>query len=209
VRTYRRFERLGSQVRGIIGCGIDLYHVACSDLPNPHSYTKYQAIASAQRRTGASIFLEAGTFLGITAARCAGIFEQVYTVELDAKLAQRATHYLSPLHNVNVIRGDALQIIPMLLENDRISNVILFLDGHFSGGITACGDIPEPAVEMLPSIAPYQSKIQAIIVDDFRTFGTVEGYPRKSELIASAEKYFIPHGFSLNVFLDMLILERH
>jgi hypothetical protein len=206
METYTRTEQIRHQVRGIVGHSFDLYAIARQALANPRSYTKYRIIQAASRRTKATTFIETGTFFGVTTARCAAIFRQVYTIELDADLARRAITYLSPLKNVRVIQGDALHILPSLLENQSADNTLIFLDGHFMGG--ALGEMAEPAVEILPLIAPYRSKIKALIVDDFRTFGSGPGYPRKSELIASAEQNFVDHGYCLSILLDQLIIEH-
>src|SRR5438477_5821033 len=120
--------------RGFAGYIQDLYRIAGMNFSNPHSYTKFLVINKLRKSTGATVFIEAGTYRGVTTARCAAVFDKVYSIELDPTLAAAATKYLSRKRNVNVIQGDALQVIPELLENDGLSDVLLFLDGHFSGG---------------------------------------------------------------------------
>ncbi|MGH8488173.1 MAG: hypothetical protein ACREXS_04705 [Gammaproteobacteria bacterium] len=131
----------------------------------------------------------------------------MYTIELDIKLADRAVSYLADRENVTVLHGDALDVLPKVLQSP-VDKVLIFLDGHFSGGVTVCGDMPEPAVEELRVISAYRDKIQAVVVDDFRCFGTEHGWPSKSALLKAAEDYFEKYGFELNAHLDQLILER-
>jgi hypothetical protein len=208
MKVYTAVEQFRHRLRGLAGSVIDLYHIVDVSFVNPHSYTKFRQIRAVQRRTGARTFVEAGTLSGLTAARCAPIFAQVYTIELDQELARRATSYLAPLPNVRVIQGDAPFKLPELLGNSAVRDALLFLDGHYSGAGTTCGDLPEPAVEILPLIAPYQAKIKAVIIDDFRSFGTEPGYPKKSALLEQAERYFAENSFDLSVNLDQVILRR-
>jgi len=193
--------------KGLAGYFQDLYRIARLNFSNPHSYTKFLVIDRVRKNTGSRILIEAGTFRGITTARASSVFDQVYSIELDRTLAAAATENLSSKKNVKVIQGDALQVIPQLFEDHELSDVLLFLDGHFSGGETACGDLPEPAAEELRTLKPYRDKIRAIVIDDLRSFGTESGFPRKSELLRSAEDEF-GSDFDITLFLDQLIITR-
>ena len=190
-------------LQALAGHILDLYLLASFQFNNPHSYTKFRQIKSLQKKTKASVFIETGTYLGVTTKRCAPIFNKLYTIELDENLAKQAKEYLSNNKNIKVIQGDAVKILPNLLEGEEINNALVFLDGHFSGGITACGDHPEPAIEELKILAKHKSQINCIIIDDFRTFGS-EGIPKKSELIKAAEDYF--DGYKITVHLDQLVI---
>ena len=192
--------------QALAGHILDIYRLASFKFKNPHSYTKYRQINSIRKRTSSSVFIETGTYLGVTTNRCSSVFEKVYTIELDEKLAAQATSYLSNKKNVEVIQGDALKILPTLLESESVNNALIFLDGHFSGGVTACGDLPEPAIQELQVIADYKNKVKAIIIDDFRCFGTDLGFPKKSEVIEIMEKHF--DDYEITVHLDQLILVK-
>jgi hypothetical protein len=198
-------KELYQYCRGLGGYIQDLYRIATVTFSNPHSFTKFLVINRLRKRTGATVLIEAGTYRGVTSARCSCVFDRVYTIELDTKLAGLAKTYLARRKNVTVIQGNALQVIPELLKNRELKNVLLFLDGHFSGGETACGDIPEPAAEELKLVAAYKDKIRAIVIDDFRSFGTEPTFPKKSDLLKSAEELF-GSAFNIAVFLDQLII---
>ncbi len=191
-------------LQAFIGHIIDLYRLASFNFKNPHSYTKFRQIKSLQKRTNATVFIETGTYLGVTTKRCATIFSKLYTIELDEELAKQAKNYLSNNNNVEVIQGDTLEFLPNLLEREEINNALVFLDGHFSGGITACGDIPEPAIEELKILAKHKIKIKCIIIDDFRSFGIESGFPKKSELLKATENYF--DDYQITIHLDQLII---
>jgi hypothetical protein len=68
------------------------------------------------------------------------------TIELDVKLAQQAALYLKRFSNVEIFQGDAMNLLPQLIARDDVGDVVVFLDGHFSGGKTALGEVPEPAI---------------------------------------------------------------
>lgn len=183
---------------------IDLYRMASFQVCNPYSYSKFRNIKSLARRTGARTLVEAGTYRGVTAARCARVFERVYTVELDKALAAEAARYLTKCRNVEAIQGDALVIVPAILARQDVDDVLVFLDGHFSAGETALGDFSEPAVEEIRLLGKYRSKIRGIIIDDFRGFGIFENWPTKSALLAALEEHF--PAFDVMIHLDQVIV---
>jgi hypothetical protein len=190
-----------------IGHLVDLYKIATFKFANaPHSYTKFRAIKASQQATQSKVFIETGTYFGVTTRRCAPFFEKVYTIELDKELANKATSFLKPKKNVQVLQGDALDILPELLSQEIGNNCLIFLDGHFSGGITACGSLPEPAIEELKIIAMYKNKVNAIIIDDFRLFGKEPDFPSKTHLFQVIEEHF--PEFNITVHLDQIVLNR-
>jgi hypothetical protein len=201
-------NRPNQPVAAWIGHLIDLYRISRFRFTNGHSLTKLRQIDALRKRTNASVFVESGTFRGVTAARCARLFERVFTVELDPHLFVEAKEHLQSLKNVEVIHGDAAKEIPQLFATGRVINALVFLDGHFSGGNTACGDTPEPAIQELEALATYRDYICAVIVDDFRCFGVEPGYPRKSNLLRAAEKYYEQYGYGIQVHLDQLLIYR-
>lgn len=186
----------------------DLLRLAQGAPINLHSYMKYLALRSLGKRTGARCLIESGTFLGVTAARCARIFERVLTIELDVQLANQATAYLLRFPNVEVFQGDAVKLLPQLIAREGAHASVVFLDGHYSGGDTALSDVPEPAILELEILAQHQDRICGIIVDDFRLFGVEPGFPKKSDLILAVERLFPSPDFKLYIHADQLIVER-
>ena len=202
---------MNEQRRPISGLGGYLMDSArlARGLPiNLHSYMKYSVLRRVGRRTGARWLIETGTFLGVTAARCARVFDRVITIELDADLAHRARTYLQRFRNVEVLEGDAAQLLPAIVARDEMREAVVFLDGHFSGGNTALGDVPEPAIAELQILAQSADRICGIVVDDFRLFGTEASFPSKADLISAAERLFPFPRFDLKVHADQMIIER-
>lgn len=194
--------------RGWIGFIIDIYRIANFTFVNPHNYTKYRQINAVRKQTDSRIFIEVGTFKGVTAARCSFVFEKVFTIELDNTLFNSAARSLLGRRNVTVIHGDAMEELPKLMERDDMHHLLIYLDGHYSGGLTACGPIPEPAKHELEILSEHRNKIEAIIIDDFRAFGFEPGSPDKSDIIKTAEIFFGRHDYDISVHLDQIIIVR-
>jgi hypothetical protein len=187
---------------------VDLVRIARFRFTNPHSYVKFRNIDSVRRRTGADQFIETGTYRGVTARRAASVFGRVITIELDEELAAGAREYLADLPHVEVVQGDALQQLPEVLSRPELDNMVVLLDGHFSGGETAMGAVLEPAVEAISQLSTVRDKVGGFIVDDFRDFGRA-GFPKKSELLAAIEEHFLSHGYEMTVHLDQVLVWKN
>ncbi len=194
--------------KGPAGHIVDLWRIARFKFRYPFSWTKYRQILAVARDTGADVLFEVGTFRGITTRRCARHFKKVWTVELDPTLCAEARGYLKGCPNVTVLEGDGLIELRKFLKTTEARRLVVFLDGHFSGGETACGDLPEPALEEIAVLAEHREAICGFIVDDFREFGTQPGFPAKWELIHSIETLFGAHGYELAVHLDQVVVRR-
>ena len=115
-----------------------------------------------------AIAIETGTYLGTTALLLGQKFSQCITIELDQKLAERATNRFKKLSNIRVIQGTTRNVLPTVLPSPERPTLI-WLDAHFSGGVTAgeedkcplLAEVELLAVERLP-----QSTI--ILIDDAR-----------------------------------------
>ncbi len=199
---------LKETVLGVAGYVLDLFRVATFRFLAAHTLTKFLAINRLRRRTGASVFVETGTFMGETTARAAMVFEKVYTIELGHELAMRAKDRFKNNKNVVLIEGDAIVMLARVFEDYKFDNAIVFLDGHFSEGITACGEVAEPAIIELEFLAKHKQRIGGIVVDDFRTFGVVAGHPTKAQLLASAESLFGSDGYTVSVLMDQLLIYK-
>lgn len=189
-----------------IGYLLDLWKVARGIPINPHSLNKFHILNSARKRSGSRQFIEVGTFLGVTTARCAKVFEKVYTIEISESLYQKAKRFLASRKNVEIFLGDGREWTLKLLQRSDVKDVLIFLDGHYSGGITGTAEVPEPALDELETLHDYRDKISAIVIDDFRTFGTQEGVPPKSTLLKTLEKLFPESDYEISVHLDQCIV---
>jgi len=198
----------GKMLSSAAGLVADVYLMATCRMRNPHSYLKFLTINQARRVTRSTTFIETGTYLGGTAYRCSKVFDTVFTIELSADLARQAAHNLARCRNVEVIQGDATVEIENLLRTRPIERTVVFLDGHFSGGDTACGGVAEPAIQELEILARFRDRINAIIIDDFRNFGVEPGHPPKSQMLFALETHFPETDFSIRIQNDQVIVTR-
>jgi hypothetical protein len=196
------------RLSGLAGYLQDIYLLSTCKMVNPHSFLKFVTIKHVCRLTQSLTFIETGTYLGGTAYRCAKIFKSVYTIELDPLLVQKAASNLAGCSNVKVIHGEAVAQLGLLFDTGSIDRAVVFLDGHFSGGDTAHGEIAEPALQELQILSANRNRVNAIIIDDFRNFGVEPGHPKKSELFRSIETGFPQTEFTLQVQNDQVILTR-
>lgn len=196
-------------LQAFAGYLIDLVRIARGRSVVPHSLNKFKILKAAAKEAGATQFIEVGTFRGVTTARCAPHFEKVYTIELDDKLHAESKQFLNAWNNVECLHGDGRVWLEKLLQRPDVKDVLIFLDGHFSGSITASADIPEPALDELEMLAKYRDKISAIVIDDFRTFGTQEGVPPKSMLLKTIENCFPESNYRIVIHLDQTLILRN
>jgi hypothetical protein len=193
---------------GLAGYLLDLLRFANGAPANLHSLTKYRVIRALAKRVGADCLIETGTFRGVMAARCARVFKTVLTVELDAKLAVQTKASLAEYRNVTIYQGDAVALLPQMLAHPDAGRCVIFLDAHYSGGDTACGEVPEPAIAELDILARHLDRIAGIVIDDFRCFGVEDGFPTKAQLLAAVEAHFPHPTFAIRALPDQLIIER-
>jgi len=116
-------------------------------------------------------FVETGTFRGdgVQQALDAG-YEEVYSIELSESLYMCAKERFKDRPNVHLIHGDSSKVLWDVIS--QINGPITFwLDGHYSGGITARGETTTALLQELDAIARHPIKTHTILIDDVRDFG--------------------------------------
>jgi len=147
------------------------------------------------------IFVETGTYQGDTVYALRNAFRKLYTIELSHELYERARARLETAGNITAYEGDSTAILPQVLE--QINEPCLFwLDGHYSGGPTAKGDVNCPLLREIACILSHPVKQHVILMDDARLFGKVQDYPTVAEL---TEKGRVG-GYQSELHCDMLCL---
>jgi hypothetical protein len=190
----------------VAGYGLDLV-ARLRNLPfTPHSLTKLHNLRTARKLSGAKTAVEIGSFKGVTTKRLSRLFDRVVTIEIDEGLYNEARQRCAGRRNIEFLLGDGSKLLPDILA--READMLVFLDGHFSGEGTGHGDEPEPALVELDLIAKNLARISAVVVDDFRLFGIEKGWPRKSELIAKIEQVFPQQAWAIVVLNDQMLVYR-
>lgn len=147
--------------------------------PPPHA-VKSRAIEEYRVKYQTKILIETGTYLGDMVEICRHTFEKVYSVELSEKLYKKAQRRFNTIPNVELHCGDSAVKLPEILNT--ISQPCLFwLDGHYSGGVTAKGNLECPVREELAAILKHASS-HVILIDDARLFNGTQDYPTINEI---------------------------
>ena len=162
---------------------------------------------------GSNVFIETGTFLGNTTGLASTIFNQVYSVELgtdlyDSALKRFKAENRSNIHLFNESSPDFLNRVIREISQP----MAIFLDAHWSEGITVKGDANTPILEELDIIKQTRKTDCVILVDDIRCFrNNMDGmepshydYPTIDILIAKGKEIFGNLGFV--IFGDIAIL---
>ena len=134
---------------------------------------------------GLSVFVETGTYTGSTVEHVEKGFSEVFTIELDEKLAAAATSRFSGRKHVHVAQGESgVRLAEVLLSlGDR--RALFWLDAHWSGGITARQDL-EIHTSVRAELSALKSSVRrdhVIMIDDIDDFQGVHGYPTQNELV--------------------------
>lgn len=136
----------------------------------------------------ADTWVETGTYFGHTSRWLASLASKVVTIEPEERLANRATRRMSRLENVTVIKGFSESVLPEVIS-ELSGSVAFWLDGHYSGGVTASGHGVTPIKQELTEIEKNFSQFSSVtvLIDDFRLFESREikdsSYPPRAELV--------------------------
>jgi hypothetical protein len=127
-----------------------------------------QAVRGLSSLNNATVFVETGTFRGDTTRWASAHFKTVHTIERSEPLYRRFGEPLSNLGNIMPHFGDSRTILPRILEDIGDSRAMYWLDGHWSGGVTA-GETDE--CPLAGELACLRERSQDIIlIDDSRLF---------------------------------------
>jgi hypothetical protein len=117
------------------------------------------------------ILVETGTHYGETIKNLKNEFKEIHSIELSEKLYKMCLNIFKYDININLYHGDSSKIIPEIIKNIE-HNTVFWLDGHYSGGETARGEVDCPLLQEIESISNDFNNQCLIIIDDFRLFGT-------------------------------------
>jgi hypothetical protein len=141
------------------------------------------------------VLVETGTFMGGTVEALSNKFKNLYTIELSKMLYLISKERLKSINNIQFLFGNSIDVLPKVLT--KVSKpAIIWLDGHYSGGITAKGDSECPIIGELNAIKQFGKNLNHIIlIDDIRCFDGLGDYPSveklKEEIIKINSNYQI------------------
>jgi hypothetical protein len=123
-----------------------------------------------------STFVETGTSLANTTYALRNDFDRIITIELDPKVCANARRRLSAFKHISVRQGDSASLLPQIVK-ELTGPALFFLDGHYSGLLTARGEKDTPVLEELGSVMSDSRFEHVIVIDDARCFTGENDYP--------------------------------
>lgn len=161
------FRRLPEIVRWVFS--------GCSGVVPPP--VKRIIISSYLKRFHLSYFIETGTHLGDTLADIAyGRSVTCISIELSDEYFHKASQRFCRYPNVMLKHGDSAAVLPEYINRLQVP-ALFWLDGHYSGGDTACGEVETPVSTELQAILNSPIKTHVILIDDARCFNGTNMYP--------------------------------
>jgi len=150
----------------------------------PPPLAKRDMLLDYKSRFGLQILVETGTFKGDTVEAMRKEFRKVYSIELAEKFYQDAKKRFAGVANVDLRQGDSGKVMPEVVAQ-LDAPTLFWLDGHYSGGDTAQGDLNCPVWGELEAIfAAGMKQPFVVLIDDARCFrhvGAVD-YPAVSDI---------------------------
>ena len=172
-------------------------------IPAPHIY-KILTIKYYAKKFSANTLIETGTYLGETIETCKYIFKTLISIELGKDLFELATQRFAGDRNITIYQGNSGEMLQDILL--PINEPCLFwLDGHYSEGITAKGDLNTPILAELKHIFEHSVKNHVILIDDARCFNGKDDYPSLQLLQSFVNNY----DFNLQFLVEDDIIRIH
>ena len=191
------------------GTGNEPTMIGAMTLKNAQGALDTATLAEIARVFGADVFIETGTFLGDTTAGAAQVFREVHTVELSQSLYLRAKQRFAQEPRVHLYCGDSASVLPSIVRGLR-GRAVLWLDGHYSEGVTAKGDCNTPIFQELAAIAGNSAESHILLIDDISLFdaasaaraadSSLHGYPTFDAL-----RQALPEGYTLAAIGDVAL----
>lgn len=175
-----------------------------NSVPVPHS-AKQEVIRYFAKQHNIQVFVESGTFLGIMINSMKGQFKKLYSIELSEILYKNAIKKFENDKNVNIVFGDSGSMLPQVIK-DINEPIVFWLDGHYSGDITAKGVLETPIIKELKTVLEHPIKNHVILVDDARLFNGTRDYPTVKEVQDFLAGY--SKDFKFEIKEDILVIHQ-
>ena len=175
-----------------------------NSVPVPH-LAKQEVIRHFANKHNIQVFVESGTFLGIMINSMKGQFKKLYSIELSEILYKNAIKKFENDKNVNIVFGDSGSMLPQVIK-DINEPIIFWLDGHYSGDITAKGVLETPIIKELKTVLEHAVKNHVILVDDARLFNGTRDYPTVKEVQDFLSGYSKDYKFEIKE--DILVIHQ-
>ncbi len=148
-------------------------------------------------------WIETGTFTGETTKVLSKKYPTVYTIEASNECFKIAKRYLGSKSNINFYKGTSEEFFEPILQKQK-GSINIWLDAHFSGGITYKGSNLSPIISELTCISNNINRFDqiAIFIDDIDGyFFDPETYPKIDYYVNWANKNKLDWIIENNIFI--------
>jgi len=169
---------------------------------SPPHLVKQRVIRRYATKHHCSTLVETGTFRGDMILAMLNDFRTLYSIELHPELHSRARSLFSHRPHVRLLHGDSGEKISEVLAGLE-EPAVFWLDGHFSGGNTAKGNLNTPIIAELDKVLSHNISNHVVLIDDARLFTGAEDYPT----LEAIQKQLDTRGrFNLTVEDDVIAI---
>ena len=170
--------------------------IACGRRGAAPHLVKQRLIRKLARKFETPIFIETGTYLGDMCLAMRRRFRSIYSIELDERLYHRAENLFAGHDHVTLLQGDSAAMLPQVLA--QVEDPCLFwLDGHYSGGVTARSSQDFPIIDELNHIGLHEVDAHVVLIDDVRTFTGTRGAPALGDVLEAGKAAFPRHELAI------------
>ncbi|MDP4013829.1 MAG: hypothetical protein U0990_02620 [Candidatus Nanopelagicales bacterium] len=170
--------------------------------PVPPDRVKHKMIEAAARSAGSRVIVETGTYYGDTAAYFAVRRYDVHSIELSPELTELARQRFKYRNNVQIHMGDSGEILGQVIAGIDVP-ICFWLDGHYSGGVTAGDSMRPPILREIEAIGRHPVRSHVIVIDDMNAFDGID-YPAVDAVVDAAHR----NGFNESSLESNLLVLR-
>jgi hypothetical protein len=162
----------------------------------PPAIVKRQIVAAYGAGFVIETLIETGTWYGDMIYAMKDRFRTIFSVELSEDLCNLAKSRFRRFPHIHIMHGDSGDVLPQILA-DLSAPSLFWLDGHYSGFVTAKGAIDTPIRKELQAVLAHKIKDHVILIDDARCFDGTCDYPTVDELRELISVHRPGYGFSV------------
>lgn len=156
-------------------------------------------------------WVETGTYLGDTTEVLARKARHVWSIEPEPTLAADAASRFAADSKVTIVNGTSEEMLEDVLDQVSDGPISLWLDGHYSAGVTFKGESDTPIqmeLELVERRMANWSSSVVVLVDDVRCFDPSDplfaGYPPREWLV----EWAVRNGMTWTIEHDIFVARR-
>lgn len=170
----------------------------------PLAEEKRRTLMYLLKKHGVRHFVETGTFRGDTVDYLADHVDSIHTIELAETLHAAAQQRFACKDHIKCWHGSSGNLLDSVLRQ-VLGPGLIWLDGHYSGGVTALGEEVSPILKEIFHVAKSRyAASHVILIDDVRLFDGKD-YPLLRDTLEWISGHLPNHHIS--VFRDMIFVE--